>query len=702
MNLDSLVRVVQAASISDLRSLVVDFLPLVGINKAFFCDGPYDGGKDFAIYGDQAKGVEIGIQLSVESNWQGKVLTDARKCKAKFNVNLMYFVSSRRIPEGSFESTRKEIFKETGVTVLKYDSQAIATAFTQHNEVNTLLKHLGIDVTPTNLPKKYFSAKNEAVASLLVFDNDVKDFRARLYDSIVKSVLARNEGGLNREELIDEVISTYQMSNAQRALVNSHIDRLLQSKEINSRSKTLYLSSSEMAAYKGLKDSAEYEAGILFERIKQTLSEKNILKDDNNISLLLDNYLTLSCSLIEKNFSLGDNTNGTNASYIAIREILKSKEGEEATEQAFQEISRIIADSEFAKLVSSAKLYDCILNSDSTRLINALGADKSINIYFDSSVVIPLICGILYSAVRDRNSRSGAALYELVSEHSFTSIIPATYAEEISAHLIEACRDYKSILEQGIDMSYSGNAFVSHYCQYIKTENGKNLSFSDYVRVFGISADTISTSMSDTQFYKARDRATGEISRILPKYGFAVETLNPTGVDRAILEIKEILEEKNLRKPDVLVRHDAVVISYLSGAYVPSDIAKILCTWDKIHLSLNPEGLNGYFVMNPIVLIDFLSIAKNSAKEFSLAHILDFAAIQQEKDLELSAKIWDQIAKIEHGKLSDASLMLQASKFKEQFIENNSGQLDSIEDAVREQWQIWKKTFPEQSGVESS
>lgn len=125
---------------------------------------------------------------------------------------------------------------------------------------------------------------------------------------------------------------------------------------------------------------------------------------------------------------------------------------------------------------------------------------------------------------------------------------------------------------------------------------------------------------------------------------------------------------------------------------MPSGYAKILCTWDKVHLLLNPGGLDGYNVMNPIMLIDFLSIAKKSAKQSSLAHLLDFAAIQKEKDLELSAKIWDSIAKLDGKNLADATFMSKARQFKEDYLESHSTERDAIPENIEKAWLAWRKT----------
>ncbi|KAA8698229.1 hypothetical protein [Pseudomonas proteolytica] len=694
MNIESLTRLIESVNVTDLRTLCAHFLPEIGLPSAVFSDGPYDGGKDYAIYDDPIKGVKIGIQLSVETKWKKKVHADASKTKNNYNTNLMYFFSSRRIPDGSFEKERTNILSKLGVTVIKYDCQAIATKFIQANKVSILLKALNIEIpAPTDTIKKYLGAKNEAISSLLMFDTDAQDFRVGLYDSIVKSVLARQDPETSRAELIAAVLSTYEMDDTQGVLINSHVDRLLQRSEILSEQGKLKLHETEHDTYAGLRAAAEVESNVLKDKIIEYFTNKKHFTKLESFDLLIDNFLLLSAALLDKNFTLSEDSKKENEAYFNIRNLLESTEGEKATNQAFSDLSTLVANSEFAKLVASAKLYDCMMNADSSRLISALGGHQSINVYLDSSVAIPIICGLLYDTVEDRYSRSGKTLYSLMASHEFSSVIPADYIEEVGAHLIEACRDYTNILlDEQIDLTRSGNAFVSHYSHYIKSPQGNGLTFSDYVDALGVKLSSVSHQMSDGTFYKLRDRACRAISNIAEKYGFIVENMNPRYVDKKITEIEEVMAKHEINKPPVLIRHDATVIEYLSGAYIPSGLAKVLCTWDKLHLLINPAGLDGYYVMNPIVLIDFLSIARKTAKNYSMAHLLDFAAIQNERNLELSAKIWDSIAKLDSKHLADAMFMRKAKQFKEDYLEKHLNEKDDIPANIEKAWLAWKKT----------
>ncbi|MDM7132756.1 hypothetical protein, partial [Klebsiella pneumoniae] len=218
------------------------------------------GGKDFNLAVIPISGVKVGIQISVEKKWESKIRNDAIKLKNNYGTNITYFISSRRIPEGSYEKVKEDLLLKHGITVIKYDNQAIATRFINNNKVNDALKLMGIDTTSTPEEyKKYLGPKNEAVSSLLLFDENTKDLRQRFFKSIIMSVLSRNVKGLTRTDLLDKIKISFSIQENQFMQISSNIDRLLQSGKIKSSDNILTLSKSETDRFLGLKKSTELE-----------------------------------------------------------------------------------------------------------------------------------------------------------------------------------------------------------------------------------------------------------------------------------------------------------------------------------------------------------------------------------------------------------------------------------------------------------
>ncbi|ARU28483.1 hypothetical protein [Cellvibrio sp. PSBB006] len=691
MNIETLARIIEGADISVFRSIAAILTPLIGLQDVDYCDGPYDGGKDFTLATMPANGVKIGIQISVEKGWQAKLEKDAAKLKSNFDSNVMYFISSRRIPEGSFEKVKESVFSKLGVTVNKYDNQAIATRLINYNKVNEALALMGIQVDHDHASQsKYLGPKNEAVSSLLLFDADSKDLRQRFFQSIIMSSLSRISGGESRDSLILNVKKNYSLDETQSVQIGANIDRLLQTGELISDKGVIRLADSVFNRFVGLQKSTELELSILKSDFDRKISD--LLESDVDIetkSLLLENFLELVVHLSGKQYNTYEVSSGDNVAFESINSIIEDKFGKEKSTSIFKELSDFFASSEFCKHIACAKLYEAFLNTKSSHLINALGGTEDLNVYIDSSVFIPVICGVLFDKVSERFSQSGAALHQLIKDHKFKAIVPHDYMEEVASHLIEACRDYKHIIEKDIDLSFSGNAFVSHYSNYRKKYC--DMRFEDYVKVFGARLSIISADMTDQQFYSIRDRITTELSGIAARYNFLVEKQQVEYFGQQIDRLKEFLFENNISKPEVLIKHDARVITYLSGDYVRSGVVKLLCTWDKLHSMINPEGASGYYVMHPIAIIDYLSLAKGGDENRSVSHLLDFAAVQEEKDLELSAKIWDSIAKIESENLSDGQLILSAKEFKHKYMSEHANADDFIPNEIEKSWMAWKK-----------
>lgn len=689
MNIETFARLIEAADVSVFRSLAAMVIPLIGLGDADYCDGPYDGGKDFNLAVMPASGVNIGIQISVEKKWESKLKSDAVKLKKNYSTNVMYFLSSRRIPEGSYAPVKEDIFLQHGVTINKYDNQAIATRLINSNKVNDALVLMGINLTSSvQSQSKYLGPKNEAVSSLLLFDQNTKDLRQRFFQSIIMSALSRESNSLTRDALIEKVRTNFEFQETQLVQLESNIDRLLQSGELISKTGALTLSKSEQDKFLGLQKTTELELDVLKSDFKDKISKLGEDIDDATQILLINNFLDLTIYLSGQNYNTYDSASKENLAYNSIKEIISSKCGSDKATYIFKELSEFFAASSFAKHVACAKLYDAFLNTNSSHLINALGGTENLNVYIDSSVFIPIICSLLFDKVSGRFSQSGSSLYKLISSHRFNAIVPHDYMEEVASHLIEACRDYKHIIEQDIDLSYSGNAFVSHYSKYKK--NNSDITFDEYVKIFGVRLSNISADMPDNAFFSVRDRAVRELVSISSRYGFKVEKFSLEFLANKIDELKQFLEDNNVSRPDVLIKHDARVIGYLSGDYVQSGIVKLLCTWDKVHSMINPDGNDGYYVMHPIAVIDYLSLAKGNG-DVSVSHLLDFAAMQEEADLELSSQIWDAIAKVENDNLSDANLLINAKTFKEQYITKHANDAQIVSKQVEDEWMAWKK-----------
>lgn len=694
MNIDSLAKYIEAAGVSEFRTLSLVFLDLFGYRSAHLCDGPYDGGKDFKIYIDKAKDLNIPIQISVEKDWKKKISSDVSKIKKNFDSKMCIFISNRRIPENSFRTIATELMLSEGVSVQKFDNQAIASEFIKHNKVKELFSILNLDLKEASgRDVSIFSPKQEAIASILLFGSEAKEFRTEIFDSLIKSYLCDLGEGVKREVLIDVIKNKSQLSENQHTLINSRIDGLLQKGDLLSVNRLLNLSEEEQKKYNGLRDSGERDFKELKNQIHTLIDSNNIYLDDDGFNLLIEKIVEIAKSLGHFQIS-GSTTNGNNEleSYLQIKQLLIENNKIENVEILFESIADTVAESPFGARILAAELFFSLVNAKSIDLLNALGGKQGAYIYLDSSVVIPMICGLLYEAKEYRYGYSGKLLYDHIREHNFTALIPDLYVQEIAAHLIDACRNYKYLIGIDKDLSFSDNAFVSHYTNYSIKKGTNAIPFEDYVSVFGLDLKKITSEMDNTTFFQWRDRCSAEFANILAKYNISTFACNEKYYRSIFFDLKNISQGAYGKKPEILIEHDAIMIKYLCGTSMPSGIAKILCTWDKNHATYKLINSCSYDVVTPVSLIDLFSLAKPSASKKQMISIVDFAKHQSENVLVKGALILDEIAKIEKDNLEDAELLLKAKKFKANYMEKIIDFEEIDVDKIAKSWDAWKKS----------
>lgn len=690
MNLDAVARLIEGSSFTEFRTICNKFLQLIGLQSATYCDGPYDGGTDFSL--EKQGELRPAVQISVESDWRKKIQKDVQKLKTKYNSNLVYFLSSRRIPEGSFEEVKGSILNAEQVVVVRHDNQAMATVFIKEGEVEFLLNILGIDVGQLvrgNQGKlgKYKGPSSEVVSSFLIFGDEAKDLRKHVFGSLIKAELGKSTAPTKRRDLIERVVSSNSLSVNQEGLVGAHIDRLIQAGEMVSHPDGLVLSFEEQKKFKSLEQITEYEIASILKAVDLYLKEQHVDLNEESREIIVSNFIDLAICLVVNQFSMDDGGKELEL-YHNIKGYLHEKIGDKESTKLLTGLAEIVASSDFSKQVVAAKLYTTILNASSDQVALALGGRGGVMVFFDSSVLIPMLCGLVFKPAVDRSGNSARLLFELMGEHHFSGVVPVVYVEEVAAHLIEACRDYAAILQEGEGIHGSDNAFVSHFSSCREREG---ITFEEYVMTFGVRLEKIKPDMSDALFYTIRDKAMIEITSLLERYSLEVaETRQFTA--SALKRVYGALEVAGIGRPEVLVKHDAAVVSSLSGNQFPSDQAKILCTWDKIHHDVNPDGDWGYIVMNPFATIDLFAIAKGKHTNYPLSTLLDFMKIQTEDSRALADKIWDSIASYEKGGLSDARLLSMARKFKEKFLDEKAEAKEIAPEDISKAWMAWKNS----------
>jgi hypothetical protein len=692
MNIDYLANLVQSSDVSTFRTLATLFLRSVGYPRGFYSDGPYDGGVDFFVHHDKAAGVQTAFQLSIESKWRIKLESDLKKAKSNYpEIKAFVFISSRRIPVHSIRKLNTTLIQKYGIAATHYDNQAIATEFIDKNLVGKLYEALGIAPPPTP-PKALTTPKVEAASALLLFGTEADDFRSEMTENLVLAELRKAETA-SESKLSSNVMAAHSLAEAQRTDVLRAIRHAVQSGRIVAKDGSLQLSQATKDKQDGLRSLASGEFAALKKTVETFLKGLKSAGGHIPVDEILEDFLALAMGLWRRfaPHPSSQQASDVDETFHRISSVLNSHLGAAESRRVLSGLADLVAQSDFAKRLAAAELYYSLVRTSSTQLVAALGGQKGLLVLFDTPVIIPLLCGLLFDKVEDHAAYSARLLIDLLGQHKFTALAPNKYIEEAAAHLIDCCRNYQSLLVAGEDLSFSSNAFASHYSQIRKLKGTNALTFDDYISTFGSPPGSRYKDLSDAFFYPTIEKISARIASLLARYSIEYLDLDDRRFDGINRRISEVLSTSNISRAPVLVAHDARVVGYLEGPSVESGFAKILCTWDSVQLRLNPAW-DSYCVMNPASVTDILTLLRSDTYRKPMAQLVDFVWMQTESAVKLSSQVWDEIVAIEKGNLADGALLAKARAFRASYINNHKDDTDFDAGAVSSLWLKWKRS----------
>ena len=140
MQIDNITKIIESMTVSQFRTLCLEYLNLLGYSESSLTDGPYDGTKDYKILTSRDM-QSVSIAMSITPNWKKKLTDDISNMKRRNpNLSNVFYFSSQRIPEGSFSKYQKEKAINDNIFVIRYDSQLIASDFIKKNKIDKILK----------------------------------------------------------------------------------------------------------------------------------------------------------------------------------------------------------------------------------------------------------------------------------------------------------------------------------------------------------------------------------------------------------------------------------------------------------------------------------------------------------------------------------------------------------------------------------
>lgn len=685
MQIDNLSAIIESMTVPQFRTLCLEYLKLLGYSEASLTDGPYDGTKDYKLLTSRDM-QSISIAMSITPNWKKKLTDDIDNMKRK-NVNLsnVFYFSSQRIPEGSFLKYQEEKATSENIFVIKYDSQTIASDFVKKNKIDKILKIANIDIKPEfNGHSRQLVNKNIAISSLLLFSDDANELRKSFFETIIKTQILNSSIALSREDLIQSIIETYSFNLAQAPYISSHFDRLLQLKKIFVRNKLFYIEENEGNKLKGIESQFNVEFNSIKNRVIDLLKESNLNFSKSEMDDLFNNIEDFILGLASNSTGFSEHRVDEKGSYQYIRKLIEQKYNKEDGAILIDKLLEEVSKSSFAKKIASTEMILDLFNVDSEDLLNIFRARTSLSIYLDTSVIIPLLCSLLWGEFNTRFSYSANTIYTLFRKHNFKMYVMDKHLEEVASHLIKAAQISK-IVDVIDEPLLSQNAFITHYSLLRKN---KNITFSEYIETFDISLNKIpSEEESNHKFKETRNILQSSIQEILKTY--EILTIDNYILNSSDQEVQNLVHIRS-RKADILLEHDAATIKYLSSA-MSVDNNNVLCTWDRSLIEYKSIHKIPFHILSPIALIDLLSMAKNEKTNYALASYKNFAKLQDEQMLEMSSIIWETLIKIERNELLDAELITKARNFQNSYVKkyHNLDELDQKK--VSDDWLAWKE-----------
>ncbi|HYD40077.1 MAG TPA: hypothetical protein VEB43_04555 [Anaeromyxobacter sp.] len=349
-------------------------------------------------------------------------------------------------------------------------------------------------------------------------------------------------------------------------------------------------------------------------------------------------------------------------------------------------LTRIAMQSSFGKELLAGEIFLSLTRLGTAQFVEAAASAREFKVVLDASVAMPVLCAQLHGTADQRFFLAAQHLLEQAKVHRIPLAVPEPYLEECASHLLTAARDYLPLIEQDADLRGSKNAYVAHF--KLLNPEGTKKQFWKYLASFGLTANI-------EPDRRGRNRLMGELSRILRQYGIRVTAGRPPPdlrkeAEEALTHAVNDLSRHGdpIHREPVLIRHDATVVALLNREAIDSAGASVYCSWDRLLFHVREHGGASFDVMDPAALGDMMSLALASEAETQLLGPTVLAMQMSDEEVERGAAVWDTLASIESGRLTDGELLQKAREFKEEFLASHARRADRK--TIQEAWLRWK------------
>lgn len=675
MPLDSLTRLVASADFSIFRDVAFEYLRLRGFKEIALRDGWGDGGSDFGVAGSSRAGGALGIQVTVQRrDWEHKLKADALKANEAFDTRAFLYVTSRRLPPVLIASIQDDLRDNHGISLQTADSQSIASTFYEHASTTRLLKLFGIEGSRSQGRREGFGSplRLDAAYAFAFFGESSVSFKDEVIEHAVLAALTSPQAtDGSRASVVRASLELLNLEQSQARLVESGVDRMLQRGRLGLVAGTLEPSAELADAVVAARALRSRRWGELQERLVQQITAHGLrgraLETALEAAKVASGALVLSgAASAEGALTHKDLGPAQRQAWRGLRELSASlmAAGLDPSDAAtlVQALTETVVSADISQQLMAGELFVSLTRLDTPYLLQALGGAGGLDVYLDASVAMPMLASLYYEAGSQRYFRAASVAYEALIRGEISLVLPVDYLEEAASHLITAEAHYAPLVGRDPDLRLSTNAFVAHYVDLL--ERGvMPTDFASYVGSFGLRRP-------DLTFHQKRREVMRVMEGLLGRYGIRVSKL-PVSDDvlrDAETAIAFKAQELSLERPSRLLRHDARTVAFLAGLNPRSGKSALLCTWDGLHLQLDPpQGTSVFAALDPAMLADLLSLATTQEGHLMSGTILALELSEQAS--QQGADVLDAIVRLEGGSLHDAELLRRAEQFKSSYLE---------------------------------
>lgn len=638
-------------------------------------DGAYDGGTDMVNIqnGEREKAA---YQITTQkTDIKNKAYRDAKKALDKLNINKFYFLTTYNLSEIDQRLIESRIYSEIGINAVCFSPKIIAGLIISEGKLNRLL-----EIIDYPLPRQhgnFVDIKEKALHSYSIFSEDAGKLKFSVYeDTILFSLYEKPQ---SEDELIKSVLHFLNLSEEKESFVEKRIGGLFGKSLIEKNNGIIVLSKTATDDLDLRHKLYEIELNNLSSAQADLLKDKYSLTwtsiESKKISLWianayisnqLDNLKDINATIVNNKFyNISENGLKKINSFFLIE---KGVENEEQVSNIVEDLLDMASTHPLITKISRASVYVALDGNNPIASAKAIGASRwsDVNIIIDPSVALPYLCSLLYKG--NTNKFFKTSVKSIIQARDLDSLLymPYYYFNECAGHLLTA-RKYIGFEEQGEELEYSNNAFISNYF-HLKNKGVKVPdTVEEYLATF---SNSIKTKREDVKGWVRNIMI--DLQSIFTSNGIEfIDT--PHYEDEELQDVvyfyRDVLEELKINKKNHLFYNDIYTLKATNDRIVQNAEIWVVLTNDKSLINFSKTNHFKGWIANPYKFLQITELSKPMS-ESKLVSLVHSVATFSERTLSLGARIMDRLINLSSSEIQNYELKLEIEKFKIETIES--------------------------------